>query len=72
MTTLPMAVARINTRAAAVDWRRILLTALMIVPFVLFFAARIVVRAVGWVLAWLWAAGMEGWAAAGPRREGDG
>jgi hypothetical protein len=65
--TLTAAVDRINTRAASVDWRRVLLVALMVLPFVLFFAARMVVRAVGWVLAWLWAAGMEGWAAAGPK-----
>ena len=70
MTTLT--VDRINVRAAAVDWRRILLTILMIVPFVLGWSVRMVARAVGWVLAWLWAAGMEGWAAAGPRSEGGG
>lgn len=69
MTTLTLAVDRINARAATVDWRRVLLVALMVLPFALFYAARLVVRAVGWVLAWLWAAGMEGWAAAGPKRE---
>lgn len=67
MTTLTLAVDRINARAATVDWRKALLVALMVLPFVAFFAARMVVRAVGWVLAWLWAAGMEGWAAAGPK-----
>lgn len=69
MTTLTATVDRINERAANVDWRRVLLVALMILPFVLFAVARYVTRAVGWVLAWLWAAGMEGWHAAGPRRE---
>lgn len=69
MTTMTVAVDRINARAAQVDWRRVLLVALMVLPFVLFYAARLVVRAVGWALAWLYAAGMEGWAAAGPRRE---
>ncbi len=69
MTTLTL--DRINARAAVVDWRRILLTVLMVVPFALFYAARVVVRAVAWVLAWLWAAGMEGWAAAGPREDTD-
>jgi hypothetical protein len=67
MTTLTVAVDRINARAAAVDWRRVLLVALMVAPFVVFAAARLVVRTVGWVLAWLGAAGMEGWAAAGPK-----
>jgi hypothetical protein len=57
---------RINARAAAVDWRRALLTLLMAVPFALFYGARLLVRAVGWMLAWLWAAGLEGWVAAGP------
>jgi hypothetical protein len=67
--TLTLAVDRINARAATVDWRKALLVALMVLPFALFYAARLVVRVVGWVLAWLWAAGMEGWTAAGPKRE---
>ena len=67
MTTLTLAVDRINARAATVDWRKALLVALMVLPFALFYVARLVVRAVGWVLAWLYAAGMEGWAAAGPK-----
>lgn len=66
--TLTLAVDRINARAAAVDWRRVWLVALMVLPFVVFYAARLVVRVAGWVAAWLWAAGMEGWAAAGPRK----
>jgi hypothetical protein len=68
--TLTAAVDRINARAATVDWRRVLLVALMVLPFALFYVARLVVRAVGWVLAWLYAAGMEGWAAAGPKASG--
>lgn len=72
MTALTATVDRINARAAAVDWRRALLVALMLPPFVLFAAARYVTRAVGWLLAWVWAAGMEGWHAAGPRRDGAG
>ncbi len=69
MTTAPLtlAVDRINARAATVDWRRVLLVALMVLPFALFYLARLVVRLVGWVLAWLYAAGMEGWTAAGPK-----
>lgn len=70
MTTLTLAVDRINARAATVDWRKVLLVALMVLPFVLFYAARLIVRAAGWVLAWLWAAGMEGWTAAGPKASG--
>lgn len=62
--TLAAAVDRINARAATVDWRRALLVALMVLPFALFYAARLTTRAVGWLVAWLWAAGMEGWAAA--------
>jgi len=68
MTTLTIAVDRVNARAAQVDWRRVWLVALMVLPFVLFYAARLTVRTVGWVLAWLYAAGMEGWGAAGPRK----
>ena len=72
MTTasLTLAVDRINARAATVDLRRALLVALMVLPFALFYVARLIVRAVGWVLAWLWAAGMEGWTAAGPKVSG--
>jgi hypothetical protein len=68
--TFTATVDRINERAARVDWRRVLLVALMVLPFALFYVARLVVRAVGWVLAWLYAAGMEGWAAAGPKASG--
>jgi hypothetical protein len=68
--TLNAAVDRINARAATVDWRKVLLVALMIVPFVVFYACRLATRAIGWVAAWLWAAGMEGWAAAGPKASG--
>lgn len=68
--TLGATADRINARAAQVDWRKVLLVALMVLPFALFYGARLVVRAVGWVLAWLWAAGMEGWAAAGPKASG--
>lgn len=69
VTTLTATVDRIQARADEVDWRRVLLVALMALPFLVFGAARYVVRAVGWVLAWLWAAGMVGWDMAGPRRE---
>lgn len=69
MTTLTATVDRIQARADAVNWRRVFLVALMALPFLLFAAARYVTRAVGWVLAWTWAAGMEGWVAAGPKRE---
>jgi hypothetical protein len=72
VTTLTATVDRINERAGQVDWRRVLLVALMVLPFALFAATRYVVRAVGWVLAWLWAAGMVGWEAAGPTRDGTG
>lgn len=69
MTTLTATVDRIQARADAVNWRRVFLVALMALPFLLFALARYVTRAVGWVLAWTWAAGMEGWEAAGPKRE---
>lgn len=72
MTTLAATVDRVNARAAQVDWRRVGLLALMVLPFLLFAVARYVVRAVGWVLVWMWAAGMVGWEAAGPKRDGAG
>lgn len=59
-------VDRIRTRAVAVDWRTVALLALMAVPYVLGWTVRTVARVVGWVLAWLWAAAVEGWHSAGP------
>ncbi|NMO52016.1 hypothetical protein HH310_12515 [Actinoplanes sp. TBRC 11911] len=67
MTTLTATVDRINARAATVDWRRVLLVLLMALPFAVGFAARLVVVAVGWLLAWVWAAVMEGFSAAAKR-----
>lgn len=72
MTTLTATVDRIQARADSVNWRRVWLVALMVLPFALFAATRYTTRAVGWVAAWLWAAGMVGWEAAGPRRDGAG
>jgi hypothetical protein len=68
MVTLAGYVDRVNERAAHVDWRRVLLFLIMALPFVLGYAARLVVRSVGWVLAWLYAAAVEGWRMAGPRQ----
>lgn len=75
---------RLSARAAAVQWRavfgpmlrRLPLLLLMLAPFVIGFAARMVVRillrsvwALGWTAAWLWYTAAEGWnAAAGDRR----
>lgn len=67
LTTLTMTVDRINARAARVDWWRFWLVALMVLPFAVFYGARLLVRAAGWLVGWLWAAGLEGWAAAGPK-----
>lgn len=70
--TFTGAVDRINARAATVDWRRVLLVALMVLPFAVFYAARLVVRVLGWLAAWLWAAGMEGWTAADSKAKASG
>ncbi len=69
MTTLTATLDRVTARQAQVDWRRVGLTVLFVLPFVLFYAVRLVVRVIAWAASWLWAAGMEGWAAAGPRRD---
>jgi hypothetical protein len=53
-----------------IDWRRVLLVALMVLPFALAYTVRLTGRALGWALAWLWAAALEGWACAGPRGSG--
>lgn len=68
MTTLTATLDRVTARQAQVDWRRVGLFLLFALPFALFYAARLVVRVLGWAAAWLYAAGMEGWAAAGPKQ----
>lgn len=73
MVTLDLAragqlVDRVNARAASVDWRKVLLFALMAVPFVVGFVAWYTVKSVGWVLSWLYAATIEGWRYAGELR----
>ena len=71
MTTFTVALDRVAERQAKINWRKVGLGALFVVPFVLFYAARLVVRVLAWTASWLWAAGMVGWDAASPRsREG--
>lgn len=63
--TLP--IERIEERARAADPRRVLLTVLLAVPFVLGWLAG---RA--WLaLAYVWSAVIAGWQAATARREGE-
>ncbi len=71
MTALTTTLDRVAARHARVDWRKVGLTLLFAIPFALFYLARIIVRSAGWVLSYLWAAGMVGWEAAGPRRSED-
>jgi hypothetical protein len=71
MTALTTTLDRVAARQAQVNWTRVGLFLLFALPFALFYTARLIVRVAGWVGAWLWAAGMEGWAAAGPRRRED-
>jgi hypothetical protein len=72
MTTIDLpAVDRIRARAADVDWPKLLLTVLLIIPFALGWTARMVVRTVGWILAFAWASVVEGYqAGAGQKPEG--
>jgi hypothetical protein len=69
LAELPLS-ERVAYRAGAVDWRRILLLVLLALPYVLGWTARLLVRTVGWVLAYGWAAAVEGYAACAPKREG--
>lgn len=69
MTTFELAVDRINNRAAQVDWRRVILVALMMLPYVLGYTVRLLVRTVGFVVAWTWAAAVEGYQAGSGKRE---
>lgn len=63
---------RIARRAGAVDWRKVLLMLLLALPYVLGWTARLVVRTVGWVLAFAWAAAVEGYEAGAARPKGGG
>ena len=63
MSSLAATMDRINTRATQVDWRKVLLVALMALPFVVGYSVRLVVRTLGWVAAWVWAAAVEGYQA---------
>jgi hypothetical protein len=67
MVTLDSYVDRVSARAAEVDWRRVLLVALLALPYVLGYTVRLVVRTVGWVLAFAWAAVIEGYRAGAPK-----
>lgn len=58
-------VDRVTARAEQVDTRRLLLVALMVLPFALGWTARTVVRVLGAAVSWLWAAALVGWDAAG-------
>lgn len=73
MTTLPAYAERTAARALTVDWRKLLLVALLAVPFTLGYTVRVIVRTVGWLLAYGWAATVEGYqAAAGAAESGRG
>lgn len=69
MTTITGTVTRVSDRAGGVDWRNVLLIVLMALPFAIAYAIRLTLRAFGWVLAWLWAACVEGWAMAAPGQD---
>ena len=69
LAELPLS-ERVAYRAGAVDWRKMLLLVLLALPFVLGWTARLVVRTVGWVLAYAWAAAVEGYAACAPKPKG--
>jgi Na+/H+ antiporter NhaC len=63
---LPL-IQRIDKRAAQVDWRKVFLFLLMAVPFAVGMTCWYVVKSVGWVLSWLYAAAVEGWTYAAER-----
>lgn len=69
LAELPLS-ERLARRASAVSWRRVLLLVLLALPYVLGWTAALVVRTVGWVLAYGWAAAVEGYAACAPKSGG--
>jgi hypothetical protein len=70
LAALPLS-ERVAHRAGAVDWRKVFISMLMLVPFLVGAVAWFTVKSVGWVLSWIYAATVEGWHAAGVRY-GDG
>lgn len=67
MTTLDRINQRAADRAANLDMRKVLLFALMMVPYAIGWTARKIVMVVAWSTAWFVAAVAEGWA--GAKRE---
>lgn len=51
----------IETRAKDLTFRQVALTLIAVIPFLLFFAAYYLWRALWTVITWLLAAGLEGW-----------
>jgi hypothetical protein len=66
LAALPLS-ERVAHRASTVDWRKLLLLVLLALPFALGWTARLVVRTVGWVLAYGWASAVEGYRACAPK-----
>ena len=69
LAALPLS-ERVAHRASTVDWRKLLLLVLLGLPYVLGWTAALVVRTVGWVLAYAWAAAVEGYAACALKPKG--
>lgn len=70
MVAVDLLVDRVQARASAVNWRKVFLFALMAIPFAVCYVAWYVVKSVGWALAWLYAAGAEGWRYAAEQHAG--
>lgn len=72
MTSFTAQVERINTEARQLDPKKVALTLLAVLPFVLGWTLKKVV-VVSWVaLSWLWTAAVVGWRAADAPRSGKG
>ena len=66
LAALPLS-ERVAHRASAVNWRKVLLLLLLALPYALGWTARLVVRTVGWLLAYGWASAVEGYRACAPK-----
>jgi hypothetical protein len=63
---------QVREEARQLDPAKVVLTLLMVVPFVVGWTIRKAVRAVWLVGAWVWTAGVVGWRAAGGEGDGGG
>ena len=67
---LQQTAAEIDARAKRLNWRLVLLTLAIALPYALGWLARSAVIVVWWVASRVWTAALVGWEAAAPKSQG--